>query len=115
MKLPIFKGIGSEDTKQFWFVGNAVWIVQQITDDNIKKAQLVTSPQDHTLTWYIRYYSNNPLTSLVDTKATLNKEFSKPKSDSQLVVGFKEITMSVDETPWELDQSLKCVIREANM
>jgi len=43
MKLPIFKGMGSEDTKKFWFYVNAVWKVQQITDENIKKAQLVTT------------------------------------------------------------------------
>jgi len=30
-------------------------------------------------------------------------------------VGFKEITMKPSETPWELDQRLKCKIREANM
>ncbi len=76
---------------------------------------MVTVLQDQALTWYIKYYSDNPLATLVETKATLNKEFSKPKSDSHSVVGFKEITMRVDDTPWELDQRLKCVIREANM
>jgi len=115
MKLPISKGIWSEDTDQFWFVMNVVWMVQQITDDNIKKAWLVTALQDHSLTWYIKYCSNNPLGTLTETKTTLNKEFTKPKSDLHSIVGFKEITMRVDETPWELDQRLKCVIREANM
>lgn len=38
MKMKIFKGIGSEDTDQLWFVVNVVWTMQQITDDNIKKA-----------------------------------------------------------------------------
>ena len=62
------------------------------------------------MTWYIKYYFDNPLVILVGTKAVLNKDFSKPKSDSQLVVGFKESMMRVDEMPWELDQRLKCVI-----
>lgn len=52
---------------------------------------------------------------LAETKDALNKEFIKPKSDSESVVGFKEITMRVVETPWELYQRLKCVIWEANM
>ena len=30
-------------------------------------------------------------------------------------MGFKEISMLQGETPWELDQRLKCTIREANM
>lgn len=70
---------------------------------------------DHTLNWYIKYYSNNPLAMLAENKDSLNKEFSNPKSNSQSIVKFKEITMRVDETPWELDQRLKCMILEANM
>ena len=30
-------------------------------------------------------------------------------------MGFKEIMMKPGETPWELDQRLKCKIHEANM
>jgi len=32
-----------------------------------------------------------------------------------LIVGFKDITILPGETPWELDQRLKCMICEANM
>lgn len=39
------------------------------------------------------------MTSLADTQIALNKEFYKPKSETQSVVGFKEITMRIDETP----------------
>ena len=45
----------------------------------------------------------------------LDKEFSRPKSEAQSFVGFKEIAMKLGETPWELDERLKCTIREANM
>jgi len=45
----------------------------------------------------------------------MNKEFSWPKSEAQSIVGFKEIAMKLGEIPWELDQRLKCKIREANM
>jgi len=115
VKLSIFKGIGSKDTDQLWFFANVVWTAQQIIDDSIKKAQLVTALQDRVLTWYIKYCTDNPLASFTNTKAALDKEFSNPKSESQSIVGFKEITMTASETPWELDQILKCVIREANM
>jgi len=71
--------------------------------------------QDRVLTWYIKCYTDNTLASLTDTQVTLKKEFGKPKSNLQSVIGFKEITMRADEMPWELDQILKCVIYEANM
>ena len=82
MKMLIFKGIGSEDPKQFYFFANVVWIEQQIPDDNIKKSQLVTDLQDCILTWYIKYCTNNPHASLIETHMTLKNEFSKLKSDS---------------------------------
>jgi len=43
MKLSVFKGLGSEDQDHFWFVAKDVWKTQQITNDNTKKAQLVTA------------------------------------------------------------------------
>jgi len=115
MKFPILKGLGNEDPNQFWFVVKAMWTTKNITNDHMKKSHLVTSLQDHELTWYIKYCTNNPVASLVDTQTTLNKEFGKPKSKTKSVVWFKEITMRVGETPSELDQRLKCVIHEANM
>lgn len=110
MKIPTFKGIGSEDLEQFWFVVNVLWTSQQIIDDNIKNAQLVTL-QGRALTWYIKYFTDNPLATLVETKKTLNKEFNKPKFESQLVIEFKKIMMNIEETPWNFDQRLKCQIK----
>ena len=66
-------------------------------------------------TWYNKYCTDNPMSALVDIQAALNKEFSRTKSEAQSIIGFKEITMRPGETPWELDQRLKCKIREANM
>lgn len=80
MKMVIFKGVGSEDLEKLWFVADVVWIVQQITDDNIKKAQLVTTLQDKVLTWYIKYCEDHPVTTLEDTHQALNREFKNPKS-----------------------------------
>lgn len=76
---------------------------------------MVITLHDRALTLYIKYCTDNMLASLVETKAVLKNEFSKPKSNLHLVIGFKKITMNASETPWRLDQWLKCVIREANM
>ena len=84
-------------------------------DDNIMKAMLVSALQDHMLTWYIKHSNDNPNAGIVDIQASLNKKFSRPKSKVQSIIRFKEITMLSGETPWELDQRLKCTIREANM
>lgn len=52
-------------------------------DDNIKKAQLVTTLQDRELTWYIKYCTDNPTAMLAETQQALNKEFRKLKSEVQ--------------------------------
>lgn len=52
---------------------------------------------------------------LADIQTMLNKEFSRPKCKEKSIVGFKEIMMKPGETPWDLDQRLKCMIHEANM
>jgi len=70
----------------------------------MKKATLVSSLYDHTLTWYIKYSNDNLNDGVADIQTTLNKEFSRPKSEAQSIVGFKEIVMQPGETPWELYQ-----------
>ena len=50
IKLPIFKGTGSEDPEQFWFLCEAVWTAKNITDQDTKRVQLVTSFRDRALT-----------------------------------------------------------------
>lgn len=89
--------------------------MQQITDEIISKVHLVTSLQDRVLTWYIKYCADHPLAMLADTKDALNKEFINHKSNLHSIIGFKEITMRSNKTPWELDQKLKCVICEDSM
>jgi len=103
IQLLVFKGAGSEDPKKFWFVLNSIWNAQQIMDDNIKKVILVSTLQDRALTWYMKYSGINPTTGIADIHKELKNEFSWPKSESQSVVGFKDITMMPGETPWDLD------------
>lgn len=81
----------------------------------MKKAMLVIALEDHVLTWYIKYCTDNLMSMLVDIQTVLNKEFSRPKSVVQSIMGFKEIMMKPSETPWDLDQRLKCTICEASM
>ena len=52
---------------------------------------------------------------LADIQTALNKEFNRPKSEAQPIVGFKDIMMKPGETHWEMDQLLKCKIREARI
>ena len=76
IQLPVFKGVGGEDPEQFWFVLTLVWNTQQVTDDNIKKAILVSALRDRVLTWYMKYSSINPMAGIVDIHIELTKEFS---------------------------------------
>ena len=50
IKLPVFKGTGSKDPEQFWFLCEAVWTTKNIMDQDIRRAQLVTSFRDRDLT-----------------------------------------------------------------
>jgi len=67
------------------------------------------------LNWYIKHSNDNLNAGIIDIQAAINKEFSRPKSETQSIIRFKEIAMLSGETPWELDQRLKCTIRESNM
>jgi len=96
-------------------VVKAIWEAQGAMDDSINKATLVSTLQDCALTWYIKHSNDNPNAGIVDIQAVLNKEFRRPKSETQSIIGFKEITMLLGETPWELDQRLKGMIHKANM
>jgi len=103
IELSIFKGVGNEDPNQFWFVVKVVWEAQGVMDDNIKKATLVNTLKDSTLTWYIKHSNDNPNVGIMDIQAALNRDFSRPKSETQSIITFMEITMLPGDTPWELD------------
>ena len=81
----------------------AIWEAQAVTDDNIKKATMVSALQDRALTWYIKNSNDNPNVGIVDIQAALTMEFSRPKSETQSIIRFKEIAMLLGETPLELD------------
>ena len=90
IKLPVFKGTGSEDPEQFWFLCEAVWTAKNIMDQNTRRAQLVTSFRDRDLTWFMKFFSTQNYI-LADIKKAMIKEFKKPKSKSQCITELKEI------------------------
>lgn len=100
VKLPVFMGAGNEEPGQFWFMVRAIWETQGITDENIKNATLVSVLQDCTLTWYIKYSSDHPNAGIMAIQDALDKEFGRPKSETQSVIGFKGIAMLPGETQW---------------
>ena len=60
----------------------AIWEVQGVTDDNIKKVQLVMALQDRALTWYIKFCQYRTGATMAETQQALNNEFKKPKSEA---------------------------------
>ena len=60
----------------------AVWEAQGVVDDNIKKAVLVKALQDRALTWYIKNSNDHPNVGIVEIQTALNREFSRPKSET---------------------------------
>lgn len=82
VKFSVFKGVGNEELGKFWLVVRVVWESQGITDDNIKKATLVSVLQDRVLTWYIKYSSDHPNARIEAIQDTLKKEFGRPKSET---------------------------------
>ena len=55
IKLPIFRGIGAEDSDQHFFRCEAIWNIKQVQNDDIKKVQLLTTFRDKALTWFMKF------------------------------------------------------------
>jgi hypothetical protein len=54
MRLPMFRGDGSEDPDQHWFMCEAVCNIKNVTDEAVKRNQLITTLRDCTLRWYMK-------------------------------------------------------------
>ena len=54
VNLQFFKCNGTKDSKQYWFLCEAIWTVKQVQDKDIKKGQLVMTFQGHALDWYMK-------------------------------------------------------------
>jgi hypothetical protein len=86
MRLPIFRGDGSEDPNQHRFLCEAIWNITNVTDEAVKRNQFSTTLRDHTLRWYMKLVQGlaqpKPLNEI---KKTLIAEFKKPNSKSQCI------------------------------
>jgi hypothetical protein len=108
IRLPIFRGDGSEDLDQHWFLCEAIWSIKQVTDEVVKGAHFSTTLRDRALRWYMKFVTGSVQPKpLNDIKNALSAELKKPKSESQCITELKEIKKKVNEPVWEFDQRLK--------
>jgi hypothetical protein len=111
MRLPIFRGDGSEDPDQHWFLCEDVWNIKSIIDEAIKRTQFNTMLRDHALSWYMKLVQGLPQPKpLNEIKNELIAEFKKPKSESQCITELKYIKQKVAKLVWEFDQRFKTLI-----
>jgi hypothetical protein len=82
MRLPTFRGDGSEDPDQHWFLCEHVWSIKNITDEAFKRAQFSTTLRDLTLRWYMKFVQRATPKPLHAIKTALTFELKKPKSES---------------------------------
>ena len=84
IKLPLFHGNGSKDPEQHLFLYDVVWGAKQVQEDDVKKAQLMTTFRDYALTGFMKYYDPSLATvapkSFAKIRTALKSEFKKPKS-----------------------------------
>jgi hypothetical protein len=92
MRLPIFRGDGSEYPDQQWFLCEVVWSIKKVTDKHVKRNQFSTTLRNHALNYYMKFVlgpgQSKPLN---DIKNVLSAEFKKPKSESQCIIDLKDI------------------------
>jgi hypothetical protein len=57
MRLPIFRGDGSEDPDHHWFLCEVVWSIKKVIDEAIKRDQFSTTLRDYALRWYMNFFT----------------------------------------------------------
>jgi hypothetical protein len=55
MRLPTFRGDGSKDHDQHWFLCEAVSSIKKVTNEAVKSTQFSTTLRDHALSWYMKF------------------------------------------------------------
>jgi hypothetical protein len=113
LRLPEFKGIGSEDPEQHLFICETIWTAKNVHDDGTKITQLATTFRGCALVWYMKLQSTTipgQTRTLLEITQALLKEFKKPKFESQYITELKEIKQVQNESVWEFDQRFKDVM-----
>ena len=112
MKKTTFKGVRDEDMDRFWFVADAVWTMQNVNTDDVKRVQLAMAFNCCALGWFMGYLAQNADPSVAQIKDALKQQFWKPKSYSQCKIELKYIKQGPKELVWEADQWLKQTIND---
>ena len=55
IQLPTFNGNGAEDPEQHWFICEVVWMVHLVQNEELKKAQMITTLRGRALDWFMKY------------------------------------------------------------
>jgi hypothetical protein len=83
MRLPIFRGDGSKEHDQHWFLCESVWSIKQVNGEAVKRDQFSIALRDRALSWYMKFVKGvSQPKPLNDIKTGLSEEFKKPKSES---------------------------------
>jgi hypothetical protein len=86
MRLPTFRGDGSEYTDQHWFLCKVVWSIKNVTGENVKRDQFSTTMRDHAPSWYMKLVQGvTQPKPLNDIKIVLIIKFKKPNSESHCI------------------------------
>jgi hypothetical protein len=110
MRLPTFRGDGSEDPEKHWFLYEAMWSIKNITDKAVKRVQFSTTLRDHALSWYMKFVQGATPKLLNSIKTFLISKFKKPKSESQCITELKELKERIVEPMWEFNQIFKTLM-----
>jgi hypothetical protein len=111
IRLPIFRGDGSEYPDQHWFLCEAVWSTKKVTDEAVERAQFSTTLRDRALSWYMKFSSGSAQPKpLNEIKTVLSEEFNKPKSQSECITNLKEVKQTMTRPVWEFDYRFKTLI-----
>jgi hypothetical protein len=54
MRLPTFRGDGSEDPDQHRFLCEVVWSIRNVIDEDVKRDHFSTTLRDRALRWYMK-------------------------------------------------------------
>jgi hypothetical protein len=82
MRLPTFRGYGSQDPDQHWFLCEVVWSIKNITDKAVKCDHFRTTLRDRALSWYMKFFQGATPKPLNSINTALTAKFKKPKSES---------------------------------
>jgi hypothetical protein len=111
MRLPVFRGDGSEYLDQHWFLCKVVWRIKKVVNEVVKRAQFNTTLRDHALSWHMKFVKASVQPKALNgIKTKFSAEFKNPKLDSRCITDLKEIKQKVNELVWEFDQRFKTLI-----